>query len=620
MAFPPIPIYPKGYDNDYTLYLVRNTVETRLSADNSPWAQEVEIVPVGASEEEIWATNGFANIDGELFYYDSVGKDSNGKVNKLKGCARQIGGEDTKFNKRGTWVRSYVIAEHHNQLVDAIMKTQNFIGRQFDPRQETLDWRIRNLQQLDVIWDDYSCPDINFTFNIIENSPVTGIVAQFRVDVTPPGSISNYRLDFGDGDFTTTDIEGTHRYAINARIDPIVRVSNDKCQIIQTPIERINPAEPETEADPVFDFPVPEFPDVPDFTFVPCEVPEPDLNMPPLVIPCVSIEGQVGPIPSVITGPDINIASNIVITSNNPIQILYSTVTITGVNVPSIILLDPPVPPTIVIDPPIPPTIVIIPPQSTITLDLDFTRMPMLEVDWGTMPEMEVQMTMVKAVKTPERFAADPELVKEFGSEFSDLFEMNNTMKVQYEPANLPSEIKIVMPDDLPRIGLDTSELDNKRIKLDASGVNIPTSIQIYGPESPIPNSIRLDGTDLPEEIDLVYRGKPIPVEVEVVGMPTTMTLEHNLPTTILVEMPKPIPDRIIVESKIPETITLEGPESIPVFVPEDVFIPVKFPDIMPQVEMVWKGNPIEVKITMDQIIDKSAEGKNCVMIVPCKS
>ena len=616
MAFPPIPIYPKGYDNDYTLYLVHNTVETRLSADNSPWAQEVEIVPVGASEEEIWATNGFANIDGELLYYDSVGKDGNGKINKLKGCARQIGGENTKFNKRGTWVRSYVIAEHHNQLVDAIMKTQNFIGRQFDPRQETLDWRIRNLQQLDVIWDDFSCPDINFTFNILENSPVTGILAQFRVEITPPGSISNYRLDFGDGDFTTTEIEGTHRYAINSRIDPIVRVSNDKCQIIQTPIERTNPAEPETEADPVFDFPVPEFPDVPDFTFVPCEVPEPDINMPPLVVPCISIEGQVGPIPSVITGPDINIASNITITSNNPIQILYSTVTITGVNVPSIILLDPPVPPTIVIDPPIPPTIVIIPPQSNITLDLDFTRMPMLEVDWGAPPDMEVQMTMVKAVKTPERFAADPALVKEFGSEFSDLFEMNNTMKVQYEPVSLPSEIKIVMPDDLPRIGLDTSELDNKRIKLDASGVNIPTSIQIYGPESPIPNSIRLDGSDLPEEIDLVYRGKPVPVEV--IGMPKTVTVEHDLPTTILVEMPKPIPEKIIVESNIPQTITLEGPDSIPVFVPEDVFIPVKFPDTMPQVEMVWKGSPIEVKITMDQIIDKSAEGKNCVMIVPC--
>ena len=39
MAFPPVPVYPKAIDSNYTLYLVYNTTETKLAADNSPWAQ-----------------------------------------------------------------------------------------------------------------------------------------------------------------------------------------------------------------------------------------------------------------------------------------------------------------------------------------------------------------------------------------------------------------------------------------------------------------------------------------------------------------------------------------------------------------------------------------------------
>ena len=548
-------------------------------------------------------------------------RNEHGKVVRLKGCARQIGGEKTKFNKKGTWVRSYVVAEHHNQLVDAILKTQDFIGRNFDPRPETLDWRIRNLQELAVIFDDFSCPDINFTFNIVEDDPVGGVLAEYLIEITPPGSVSSFRLDFGDGDFTTTVLEGQHRYALNARIDPVVRVSNDKCQIIQTPIERSNPAEPPPDISRDFDIPIPEVPEFPDFTFVPCEVPEPDINVPPLVVPCISLEGQIGPLPSVITGPNINLVSNVTITSNNPINITQSVVQIIGGdNIPNIIIIDPPIPPTIIIDPPIPPTIVIVPPQSNITVDLDITEMPRLEVDWGTPPDMEVALTLAKAVKTPERFAADPEMVSQFGEEFADLFEMNNTMKVEYESVGIPTEIKVVMPDDVT-VKLDTSDLDQKKIRIDATGVNIPTDIKIYGPDSPIPNSIKLDGSNLPEQFDLVYRGEAIPIDGSSLPRSIKVEMEKDIPHTILVEMPKPIPEKIVIESNIPDTITLIGPTSIPISIPENVFLPVKFPDKMPEVEMVWRGNPIEVKITMDEIIGKDSDEKgkkNCVMIVPC--
>lgn len=617
MTFPPIPVYPKALDSDYTLYLVHNTTETKLAADNHPWSQEIQILPVGADEDEIWADNGFGNIDGELFYYDSVGLDDNGKVNKLKGCAREIGGEKTKHNKRGVWVRGYVIAEHHNQLVDAILKTQNFVGYDFDPRTETLDWRIRNLQALDIIFDDYACPDVNFTFNIVENDPVKGVLAEYIVEVTPPGSISSFRLDFGDGDFTTSALAGEHRYAINARIDPVVRASNDKCQIVQTPVERDNPAEPTQETNSDFDFPVPEVVDFPDFTFVPCEVPEPDIQIAPLVTPCFSIE-SVGTIPSIIIGPDINMVSQVTVTANNPINIPHSVVTIVGAeNIPSLIIIDPPIPPTIIIDPPIPPTIVIVPPDSNITLDMDFTNMPRLEVDWGAPPPMEVAMTMARAVRTPQKFAADPELLNEFGSEFADLFDVSQSIKVEYEPVGIPSEITLIVPD-MKDIRVDTGDLFKRKIQIDSTGVKIPTDIKIHGPDSPIPDSISLDASDLIGAVESLRTVQPIRVDASDIPRVITVEADSKIPDRIVVEIPKPIPDRIVLEHNLPSEIILKGPQSIPVFVPEDVFIPVRFPDTMPTLPVTVTLAPVEFKITMDQVPQKTADGRNCVMITPC--
>lgn len=608
MTFPPVPVYPNEIDSDYTLFLVNNTVETRLCSDNAPWSQEIEIIAVPADKPEIWPENGFANIEGELLYYDAVDYDTNGKVNKLRRCARNLGGEHTKFNKRGTWIRSFVVAEHHNQMVDAILNTENFIGYNFDPRRPTLDWRIRNLEALEVIFDDFACPDINFTFNVVSNNPVTGITADYLVEVT--GNINSYRLDFGDGSFTTTDLRGTHTYAVNATVDPVVTVTNDQCQIIQTPIERSQPGEPPAQIQEIFNIPIPECADFPNFTFVPCDVPEPDINLPPLVVPCISIEGQIGPIPSVISGPSF--FSQIVVTGLSGVNI-PSTIEITGPEIPPIIIVDPPIPPTIIIDPPIPPTIVILPPQSSIVLALDASDLPRLEVDWGLPPNMEVALTLAKQVKSPQRFSADPAIVKEFGAEFADLFEASGTMKVEYEPVGLPSEIMIIAPE-MPKIEIDTSNMIDK-IKIDSSEVKIP-DIKIYGPDTPIPTSIRLDGSELPEEFDLVYRGGPIPVKVDT---EVTLKVESTLPERIIVDIPKPIPDRIILDSTgLPDRIILEGPVSIPLSLPENFGIPLLFPDKMPEMEVVYRGAPIEVKITMDQIMDQTAEGKNCVMITPC--
>lgn len=624
MPFPPIPVYPNAIDSDYTLFLVYNTTETKLCADNAAWAESIFILPVAADKPEIWADNGFGNIDGELFYYDSVEKDGNGKVNKLKGCARALLGK-SKFNPRGTWVRSYVIAEHHNQMVDAILGVEDFIGFNFDPRQETLDWRIRNLQELAIIFDDFACPDVNFTFNIVDNDKETGILANYIVELTQPTTANSFRLDFGDGDSTTTALSGSHRYALNATIDPVVTLSNDKCQIIVTPVERENPSEPPPAIEDIFDIPIPAVPDVPDFTFVPCDVPEPNINLPPLVFPCISLEGQIGPLPSVIIGPDITMVSNVVIEGpTNPVQILFSTVTIEGgFSLPSIIFVD--VPPTIVIDPPIPPTIVIVA-QSSIAMGIDYGELPRFQMDWGTMPEVQMQMTMVRPVKNPTLMTQSSDIKNEFGDEFADVFQASEQLKVEYETVGMPEEIKIVMPDVIPDIKVDASDIP-RTIKIILEDVNLPDIIRIFGPDKPLPEVINIHGpaVPLPDQIELVNRDVPRQIELVNKDVPHEIILrmEKEIPSKILVEMVQPIPDRIILDaSGVPTTLPVTGipdalfvkgfPEGIPILFPKE--------EDMPKMELVYKGAPLELKITMDKIISSAMEDDNgqCVKIIPC--
>ena len=612
--FPPIPAYPKKIDSDRTLYLVYNTTETKLCKDNAPWADEVSIVPVGINENELWSDNGFANIEGELFYYDCVEKNINGKVVKLKGCVRNIGGTETKFNSKGTWVRSYVVAEHHNQLLDVILKIEDFVGINFDLRQPTLDWRIRNLEELAVIFDE--CPDVNFTFNVIENNKETGILAEYLIEVI--GTANSFRLDFGDGSFTTTELIGQHRYGVNDFVDPVLTISNPDCQLVVTPPERENPAEPVAIIEEAFEIEFPEIPPFPNFTLVPCDPGEPDLNVPPIVFPCISLEGQIGPLPSVITGPTIIMVSNVLITGPDyPVQILHSTVEIIGdVNIPSIIIIDPP---TIIVEDDIPPTIVIVPPESDIIINLALDgNLPMLEVDWGNPPEMEVALTMSRPVMNPRRFNDDEDLKKEFGEEFADLFGVSDQIKVEYEPIGIPSEIKIVPPDPSD-FKVDFSDMPSE-IKVNTKDLNIPSEIKISGPEETIPDTINIIGGSLPDKIEIVGNEIPDSIKLEGIEIPSKIDIElsSEIPNKIKLEAVTPIPERIILDASslpdkievigIPDQIEIIGfPDSIPLTLPEN-----------PEVELVYRGSPIEVKVNMDEMLSKDEEGHNCVMITPC--
>ncbi len=613
-VFPPTPVFPDAIDNDRTLFLVFNTTETKLSADNAAWAEEIAIVPVESDKEEIWSKDGgFANLEGELVYYDSVEFDIFDKINKLKRVARNLGGKKSKYNKKCSWIRSYVVAEHHNQLVTAVLKTQDFIGFNFDPRFETLDWRIRNLQALEPIFDDFDCPDVNFTFNIIETDNEAGILTEFLIELDGP--VNNFRLDFGDGSFTTTELQGQHRYALNATIDPTITVINDKCQLSQTPVNRINPQEPPIFAETPFDIAIPEFEPVPDFDVVPCVIPENDVS-PPLVLPCVSIAGT-----------DINIST----LANIPSFIdsdLPSRIEIIGCNIPSFIEVIAPdisviddIPETIVVEG-IPSSIVVDGMPSSLAVDFGMAleNMPKLEINWGNMPELEVKLAMSKDVKITRSTSLDPGLVSEFGEEFADLFD--DKIKVEYETAGIPTEIKII-PPKMNDLKIDTSELD--KVKIQFEKPNIPSDIKIHGPETPIPTIIQLLGPNdpLPKVIRLINEDVPTKIEAINVGIPTSIDVHSDIPDRIVLELGDKIPQMI---EDLSNALVLKGvPEFIPIKMPDELINGLKLipPDEeeMPKMQLVYSGAPIEMKINLFNNLPQPETDENapCFMLVPCR-
>lgn len=616
VGFPPTPIFPTGIDNDYTLFLVNNTTETILAEDNSAWSDEIVIKPVSPLKTEIWADNGFCNIDGELIYYDAVEKNANNKVFKLKRCSRNLGGKKTKFNPAGTWVRGFVIAEHHNQLVDCIVKVEDFIGIDFDPRPETLDYRIRNLRETPIIFDDFSCPDVTLNFQIIENNPSSGILARYLVEID--GSFNSFRLDFGDGEFTTSDQEGTHRYSLNSQIDPVVTVTNNKCQILQTPINRQNPAEPTPVIDPpIFDIPIPEFIEPPIPVIPVIEQPKVEFNIPPTIFPCMEINPIQGisivdldiQFPSVISFTPLNIPSFI---SISPVNI-PNFISISPVNIPSQIGFAP-APSFAPIQFGTPPSIS--PINVDINIAIDASDIPSciplcdapssIAVDWGSPPTLNVafvQGITSQSVRKRKKTQAEIDLQRELGEEFQDLFaddDEDNSFQVEYNNIGIPHEITLISPEfnDIKVISDIPTEINVKFGNIPNISIDnikeIPKQIEIVNLD--VPSTISVI-SEIPSIITVVNN---IPNEIKLIGI--------NIPDSIPLEI-KGLPESIQVKG-IPNTIELKAPESIRLKLDENIEVP-----------LVYKGPPIEMKLEMPkEWTTKNPEAnKQCFMISPCE-
>lgn len=634
-GFPPKPVYPKAFDSDNTLFLVFNTSETKTTIDNSAWSEEITVQPVAANQDDIWPTNGYANIGGELFYYDAVETNVDGKIHKFKRCLRNLAGTRTKFNAVGTDVRGYVVAEHRTQLVDAILSVESFIGENFSDDQSTLDWRIRNLQATPALLDDAACPDVVLTIKTLENSPSAGLLIEYTVEVE--GSYNEFRLEFGDGQFST-NLVGTHRFAPNATVDPVVTISNDTCTIVQSPVDRTSSVQPNEPTVDNFEIPLPTLPALPPFICPPIPVPTTKYNIPPIVFPCLDL-GTLGSVsvPSAISIiPPINIPSRISIVSakipsfisviaNIPSVITFdgnipSVITFTGatvpntitfgaVNIPSIISFTPIYLPSIisVVQARPIPSIISVVMTKTIPSIISFASPPTISVTWGTPPTLScilaVTCPSVAGMNMASSMSALSDGKKGFSSENQDDFEFEDDLsgiKVDFGNAGIPKEIKLVVPK-IPNVQLVHDLPSIIRFEVP----EITKTIQILGPKEKIPEKIMLEvPTDFPKKIGL-----------DASNVPKSILLDAtNVPRQISLHVPADFPKSIHLDTSglhdikivgIPDFIELRGPSEIKLVAPPDM-------------ELVYKGAPIpvDVKVTVD--MQKITQAGTCVMLSPC--
>ncbi len=679
MTFPPVPLYPLDYDSDETLFLVFNTSETRLAANNLPWSQELEIVPVGENEEEIWAENGFANISGELFYYGAVEKDSNGKVYKFKRCARNIGGKKTKFNPEGTWVRGYVIAEHHNQLADAIIKLEKFIGTLDCEDETSLCYRIKKLINEPTCDNDSDCPDV--VFNVETITPSTnaceGTLINYNVEIT--GFFKNFQINFGDGNFTTSEQTGTHNYAPNAIIDPVVIVTSNNCQIVQTPPTRFYPEEPEiTPETPTFEIPVPEIPEFPTCIIPDFEPRSTTFTLPPIQFPCELGFAPFGPvdIPSIIEFGPIDIPS---IIEFGPVDIPS---TIEFGPAPSFSPIDfGPAPSFSPID--------FGPAPSFSPIDfgpapsfspIDFGPAPTFDpIDFGPPPTFSPigfgPVNIPTTITVTDNIPNTINVTDNIPTTISVTSDLPDTIEITIGGGDLPSSIEVdwgsppgisvdwgspppcscTITVSCPTGGTSATSSAFAAQRARAMGSSIPddfydpfTDVEITSQDLGIPSEIRIIAPhipdinivhNLPEKIELI--APSIPKEIKLVS-------EIAIPSEILIKTETEIPTKIELVSDLPESLKLDAsdlpefiklkldlPENLPEFkinMPSEIQV-VGLPDVieikgMPseitikppenyEIPLVYKGGPIPVEFDF-KTPSGNAEDMPCFTLVPC--
>src|SRR5277367_3817764 len=119
--------YPLAIDNDYTLFRTYNTSQATLARDLNEVAEIIEITPRTSNEMDVWPDNGFVTIGKEIIYYDGVVKNSSGKIVQFKDCIRGVEGNVDSY-QAGLPIYGNVVAQTHNQLIDAIMAIENTIG------------------------------------------------------------------------------------------------------------------------------------------------------------------------------------------------------------------------------------------------------------------------------------------------------------------------------------------------------------------------------------------------------------------------------------------------------------------------------------------------------------
>lgn len=180
-------------------------------------------------------------------------------------------------------------------------------------------------------------------------------------------------------------------------------------------------------------------------------------------------------------------------------------------------------------------------------------------------------------------------------------------IEVEIGNLGIPSEIKVIAPK-IPDVNL----VHSLPLSIDLRVPTIP-DIKIVGPDAPLPTEIRVVNVGVPETIK--FQAIDLPAYIPLIGI--------GLPTSIPIEVPDDFPRIITIDaSGIPKEIQVVGmPSSIELIAPSS--IQLKWPDEVPEIPMVYRGSPIDVRVELN--VQKLTGGDDpngpaCVMIVPCPS
>lgn len=609
-------------DSDRTLFHTHNGTQSVLATALAASATVIEIVPVPANDAEVWPDNGFASLPNELLYYDSVVRNNGGKVERLVDCVRAVEGvaEDLPG---GTPIYGNAVAQHHNQLAEAILELERTVGDLFNTVHQatrpvglvadvdaqftrSLQASLQSLSALTLVPDD-ACPDVEFVF-VAGTAPAElggGVQADFcvRIQGWDPATMT-YLLDFGDGTSTTTEFAGQHTYASGATVNPVVTVVAPNCTLVVTPTTPQDGCEITQPVPPVaYYVPIPDVPAFPSFIAPRPICPGPLFNLPPIFLNCEQtlsaapsvsgISAECCSMPSVISVVGCNMPSLISVECCN----FPSQISVVGLlEIPSAISVTAEFPSLIAFA-----SCCHIP--SVITFEgCDFGAIstgcisfcdppsfspiswlppPMVSVDWGTPPPVTVSIVCFTSSFTSSTGgggggggfamrARAPGQEDDFDEDAGIPLNIMNDL-------GIPSEIKIIAPD---------------KIKVD----RIP-DIKILGPDKPLPQTIRIVG-HLPETIRLEAFDLPSRILVEPAdNFPRTIHLEAvGIPDTLRVVG---IPEAIEVIGNIPSTIQLVMPDN-------------------PVVELVYRGGAIPIELPLQKTLGDEG-GPADVAVVPAK-
>ncbi len=221
--------FPDALDDNTNLFHVYNTSETKLNRNFSIDDDIIYVTPRKWDDPEQWYFHGgLINIEGEVIYYKEVEFEENpnppvvsnmrffddpnisneekNKFRRVTAFKNLVRNKDyARTHLTGEWARGYVMSEHHNALKKGILGSESLIGVDNSNDHTSIDYRLRDLQELNPEKDDIDCPYGVYWYEIISGQEPTSSVVTVQFHISIIGDHETYEFVPKAGEDPITD-------------------------------------------------------------------------------------------------------------------------------------------------------------------------------------------------------------------------------------------------------------------------------------------------------------------------------------------------------------------------------------------------------------------------------